>query len=311
MNKKIKIFIILILVLFTTGCAQQLVDSNKKPIVYKETGQTLTKNILCKPKNKEIIEKYKKGKVNLEKLPECENITLTDGKYEGLWTNLFVKPLAYAIIKINYFVKSYALSLIIVTILIRLLVYPLTKKMAVQSEQMKKASPELKKVQEKYKGKEDKDAMMKMQVETMAIYKKYNINPTIGCVVALIQLPLFLGFFEAIQRTPAIYEDKFLTLQLGTIPNVGIFSSNFYSYIILMILIGATTYLTFKFTQTEMPNMNGAEATMKMMPIMMTVMIVVTGLFMPSGLGVYWITSNVFTIIQNIIVKRSRKNVRV
>ena len=52
---------------------------------------------------------------------------------------------------------------------------------------------------------------------------------------------------------------------------------------------------------------NMSDPTMKMMPTMMTVMLVVTGIFMPSGLGIYWVTSNVFTIVQNIIVKRSKE----
>ena len=52
---------------------------------------------------------------------------------------------------------------------------------------------------------------------------------------------------------------------------------------------------------------NMADPTMKMMPTMMTVMLLLTGIFMPSGLGIYWVTSNVFTIVQNIIVKRSKE----
>ena len=77
----------------------------------------------------------------------------------------------------------------------------------------------------------------------------------------------------------------------------------FYAYIILMIIIAASTFYSFKMntagTQQD-PNM-------KMMPMMMTGMIVLTGLFMPSGLGIYWVTSNIFTIIQNILVKRSKE----
>ena len=118
----------------------------------------------------------------------------------------------------------------------------------------------------------------------------------------MLQLPLFLAFFEAIQRTPAIFEDKFLGLQLGTTPSVGITTTTFFAYIILMLIIAGTTFYSFKMNATG----NMEDPTMKMMPTIMTVMIIITALFMPSGLGIYWVTSNVFTIIQNILVKRSK-----
>ena len=145
--------------------------------------------------------------------------------------------------------------------------------------------------------------MMRQQQEMLAIYKKYNINPMAGCLFSFLQLPLFIAFFEAVQRTPAIFEDKFLTLQLGTTPSVGITTSSWIAYGLLIILIGGTTYYSLKMNSSA----NMADPTMKMMPTMMTVMLLLTGIFMPSGLGIYWVTSNVFTIVQNIIVKRSKE----
>ena len=146
--------------------------------------------------------------------------------------------------------------------------------------------------------------MMKQNQEMMAIYKKYNINPMGGCLFAMIQLPIFVAFFEAVQRTPVIFEDKFLGLQLGTTPSVGIGKPTFYSYIILMLLIAGTTYLSFKMSGMS----NTDDPSMKMMPTMMTVMIIVTAMFMPTGLGIYWITSNLFTMAQNYIVRRSKND---
>ena len=137
----------------------------------------------------------------------------------------------------------------------------------------------------------------------MAVYKKYNISPASGCLVSFIQLPLLFAFFEAVQRTPVIFEDKFLGLQLGTTPSVGITSSVFYAYLILMLLIAGTTFFSFKISGMG----NNDDPTMKMMPTMMSVMIVVTAMFMPTGLGIYWVTSNVFTIVRNILVKRSKE----
>ena len=200
-------------------------------------------------------------------------------------------------------IKNYGLSVIIISLLIRLIAFPITRKTALQSELMKKAQPELNRIQKKYENKQDQESLMKQNQEMMAVYKKYNINPLSGCLFAFIQLPIFIAFFEAVQRTPVIFEDKFLGLQLGTTPSVGVTSTTFYAYLILMVLIAGTTFFSFKMNSTG----NMEDPTMKMMPTMMSIMIVVTALFMPTGLGIYWVTSNIFTIVQNILVKRSKE----
>ena len=308
--KKKKIFrllIVLLLVITLTGCAKTLTDKDKKPVKNTVTGQNLTKNILCKPHAEKTIKLYEKNKVKIDKLPECKDLKINSGNYEGLWTTFFVKPLAFIIVLLGTKIGNYAVSLIIVSILIRLVVFPLTKKTAMQSEMMKKAQPELNRIQNKYKNKsQDKDAMMKQSQEMMAVYKKYNISPMGGCLFAFIQLPLFIAFFEAVQRTPAIFEDTFLKLQLGTTPIVGISGSNWYAYLILMLLIAASTFYSSTMTMKDTPNMDGNNS-MKNMPIIMSIMIIIMGLYMPSALGIYWITTNLFTIGQNILVKRSKE----
>ena len=302
-KKKIMLIIVLFLLLVTTGCTKTLTDSTKKPVKNPDTGQTLTKNIICKPTNKKTTEIYVKNKVKIEKLPECKNFKITSGKYEGLWTSIFVKPLAYILLRLGELVKNYGLSVIIISLIIRLIAFPITRKTAMQSEMMKKAQPEINRIQKKYENKKDQESMIKQNQEIMAVYKKYNMNPMAGCLFAMLQLPIFIAFFEAVQRTPVIFEDKFLGLQLGTTPSVGITSPTLYAYIILMILIAGTTFFSLKMNTTA----NTEDPTMKMMPTMMSIMIIITAMFMPTGLGIYWVTSNLFTIVQNILVKRSKE----
>lgn len=303
-NKKIfKVLIIVLMLMLTTGCTKTLTDSNKKPVKNEVTGQNLTENILCQPKNKDTIKAYEDNGVNITKLPKCENFKITSGKYEGLWNSFFVKPLAFLLILLGKNIGNYAISLIIVSLAIRLIAFPVTRKTALQSELIKKAQPELNRIQKKYEGKQDQESMIKQNQEMMMVYKKYNISPMSGCLFSMLQLPLFIAFFEAVQRTPAIFEGKFLGLQLGTTPSVGISTSTFFVYILLVILIGATTYYSFKMNSTG----NMQDPTMKMMPIYMTATIVVMAVFMPSALGIYWVTSNAFTIVQNILVKRSKE----
>ena len=300
-NKKLKIIIVLLLAIITTGCTTTLVDENKKPVTNETTGQNLTENIICQPTDKENRKLYKENGVKIEKLPTCDEFTPISGKYEGLWTSIFVKPLAFVLLWLGSIVGNYAVSLIIITIVIRLITLPLTQKTALQSENMKKAQPEIEKITKKYKDKQDQESMMRQSQELMMVYKKYNISPMAGCLFAMIQLPLLIAFFEAVQRTPAIFEDSFLGMQLGTTPVVGATTSTFIGYIILMLLIAGTTFYTFRM---NLSNAN-LDPSMKMMPIMMSVIIIITALFMPSALGIYWVISNILTIIQNIVVKRS------
>ncbi len=301
-KKGLKVFLLLMVLFLMTGCATTLVDKDKKPVKNPETGQSLTENILCKPTSEMTIQTYEKNGVKIDKLPDCDQFKITSGKYEGLWTSLLIKPLAFVILWIGKYVGSFAIALIIVSLVIRFIAYPVTKKTAMQSELLKKANPELERLKKKYEGKTDQESMMKQSQEMMMIYKKYNISPMSGCLFSFIQLPLFIAFFEAINRVPAIFEDTFLGIQLGTTPIIGFGTNMIIGYILIMILIALSTYFSFKLNATA--NM---DPSMKMMPYMMTGIIFITGLFMPSALGIYWITSNLFTIIQNLLVKRSKE----
>lgn len=313
-NKAVKILLVLIITFVFVGCTAQLRTDKKKVVTNPKTGQSITANILCKPTDKETLKIYEKNekilkkdyKIEIKKLPECKDYKVMANGYEGLWTSFFVQPLAWLILKLGTFVKSYGLSLILVSLLIRFILFPFTRKMAMQSELLKKAQKDMQRIEKKYEGKNDQESMMKKSQEMSAVYKKHGINPMSSCLISFIQIPLLFAFFEAINRTPAIFEEKFLMLQLGTTPSVGLHNGNFL-YLLLIILIGATTYFSFKMNAQDTA-MNGQ---MKSMPVIMTVMIIFMGFFMSSALGIYWVTTNVFTIIQNIMVKRSKKHGKV
>ena len=188
-KNKFKLLVVLLLLLITTGCTTTLVDENKKPVQNESTGQNLTENIICQPTDKENRKLYKENGVKIEKLPTCDEFKITSGKYEGLWTSIFVKPLAFILLWLGGIVGNYAVSLIIISIIIRLISFPLTKKTALQSEMMKKAQPEIEKITKKYKDKQDQESMMRQSQEMMMVYKKYNISPMSGCIFAMLQFP--------------------------------------------------------------------------------------------------------------------------
>ncbi len=304
-NNKIKLMIILSMMLLLTGCTKYLQDENKKSVINSSTGQSITENVLCKPKDKETLKIYEEHNVNLNKLPECEDFKITSGGYEGLWNSIFVKPLAFIILKVGQIVRNYGLAIIVTSILIRLIALPITKKTAIQSELIKKAKPELDKLEKKYANKTDQQSVMNKSREMTLIYKKYNINPVAGCLYAMLQLPIFIAFLEAINRVPALFEGSFLTLKMGLTPYIAITHGQFW-YIILTILVGLTTYFSFKLNTTS----TSVEQA-KTMTKAMVIMIVVMSVFMSSALNIYWITTNLFTIVQNILVKGGNKDAKI
>ncbi len=316
MSKKIniiKMVVVMSLVLSLTGCTKYLKQDGKN-VRNELTGQNLTKNILCKPEREtlKLYEKYNKEvekdkQVKLDELPKCENLKIVGGKYEGIWTSLFVKPLAWFIIQIGKLVNSYGLALILATLIIRGIVWPFTKKTAMQSENLKKAQPELNKIEKKYKNRQDQEAMMQKSQEMLMIYKKYNINPMSGCLFSFIQIPLFFAFYEAISRIPAIFEETFLGFQLGTSPAIAAFQHGKYYYLIFIIIIALATYYSFKLNSGASMGKE-QEKQMKTMTNVMVVIMTITAFSISSGIAIYWVTSNLFTIVQNLLVRRGKKN---
>lgn len=306
MKKKLKIMLILVLFICATGCTKQLKDG-KTIVTNEETGQTLTANILCKPTNENLLEKYQNYDesltVSLEDLPACSEFTPSKLKYNGLWESLFVKPLAYIILKLGYLVKNMGISVMIIGLLIRLILMPLQIKMVKQTENMKKLQPAMAKIEKKYANKTDNESLMAKSQETMMLYKKYEVNPISGCLTSFIQLPLFFAFLEAINRVPAIFEGTFLTMNLGMTPTAGIAQHN-YLYIVLIVLIILTTFLSFKNSMATQDQNSEMAQQMKFTFIFMIVMVSIASLSLPTALALYWIVTNGFAVIQNLIIKK-------
>lgn len=324
LKKVSKILIVFLLVFLLSGCTKQLIvektnDDGKKTkevVKYDEgknaTGQSLTENIICKPTEDGLVEIYEKNGVDTDKLVDCSKFTPKITSEEGLWDNIFIKPLAWLILKLGYLVKNFGLAVILAGLAIRLILYPVTKKSAMQSENLKKAQPELQRLEKKYANKmDDQQAMMQKSQEMMAIYKKYNISLFSGCLIAIVQLPLFIAFLEAINRTPAIFEGKFLGLQLGTTPWFALTQGNFW-YVIIPIIVFLVTFFSFKLTKNDVAdNSNPAAGSTKIMMNVMVVIITISSFQLSTAIGLYWITSSLFTIVQNLLVARSGNSAKV
>ena len=309
-NKAIKIILIILSLVILTGCTKTLTDENKKAVKYEETGKALTENVLCRPTDENVVNIYKENNVDIDKLPKCETFK-PFSEYEGLWTTIFVKPLAWAIINIGLLLEKIGLgkglangfAIVISCLVIRLILYPLTRKTAMQSEKLKEVQPQLEKLEKKYKDKTSEEDQKRKAEEMMAIYSKNKINPLSSCLLSFIQIPLLFAFLEAINRTPVIFENKFLKLDMGTTISHGIMSNLWYAYIIFLLLILATSYFSFRKTLKDQTAM---AKQMKGTIYFMLAMILVAAFSLPVALGIYWITSSLFTILQNMLVERKK-----
>jgi YidC/Oxa1 family membrane protein insertase len=209
----------------------------------------------------------------------------------GIWNEVIVYPLSWLIIKIAQFFGStwgYGLSIIVITILIRLVLLPLMIKQMKSSKAMQAIQPELLKLKEKYSSK-DAVTQQKFQEEQLKLMQKYDVNPMAGCLPILVQLPILLGFYHAIMRTEEIKGNSFLWFELAE-PD---------PYFILPILAGVLTFVQQKVLmkgQQQNPQL-------AMMLWMMPIMIAIFGLFLPSALPLYWIVGNIFSIAQGYYIK--------
>jgi membrane protein insertase, yidC/oxa1 family len=302
-NKKIKLLGFLVLCLFLlTACVRPLKD-DKKIITNPVTKQQLTENIVCQPEDKESIKVYNKykSKVDISKLPKCSEYMIFKGKYNGLWDSFFIKPLVVLLVQIGRLIKSYGLSIIIVTLILKLVTLPITISQIKQNKIMKEIQPELAKLEEKYVGKTDQASIMNKTREQAAIYKKYNLNPLSTIASGVLTAVIFIAFYESIMRTPVIFENVFIGFQLGTSPLTA-FNSGKYIYLILVVLNVLITYLTLKITQlnTNKDSMQSMNTLFIVMPVIIGFMALVS----PAALNIYWIVQSGFAFVQSYIINK-------
>ncbi|MEY4387852.1 MAG: hypothetical protein RLY20_3135 [Verrucomicrobiota bacterium] len=188
---------------------------------------------------------------------------------------------------------SYALTIIAITILIKLLFWPLTAASTRSAKRMAALAPQMKALQEKYK-----DNPAKLQEKTMAFWKEHKVNPVGGCLPMLIQIPVFFGFFTMIRSAVELRGASFLWCadlsQPDTILYLGGFPVN-----PLPLIMGATMLWQARLTPPS-PGMDPAQAKMmKYMPLIFMMFLY----FYSAALTLYWTTNNLMTILQTKLTK--------
>ena len=190
---------------------------------------------------------------------------------------------------------NYGFAVMAITILIRLLLFPLMlkqhKSQKTMREKMAVMQPELKALEEKYKGKSDSDSLAKKQQEMLALYQQHSFNPlAIGCLPMLIQLPILTGLYSAIRMTPEMSTHTFLWFKLGE-PDV-----------VLPILAALVYFIQFKVSQRGMDS-----AQMKQMAFLGYLSPIMMGLFAlwaPAAISLYWVTGGLFMIAQTYLLSK-------
>jgi YidC/Oxa1 family membrane protein insertase len=209
---------------------------------------------------------------------------------KGFWNQYIVYPLSWLIKETAHLLGgSYGLSIIVVTILVRLAILPLMIKQTRSSKAMQALQPELTALRQKYSSKDQK-TQQKLQQETMALFQKHGVNPMAGCFPLIIQMPILIGFYHAISRTREISQGTFLWFDLGKAD----------PYFILPILAAVTTFIQQKIMMAGTENQNPQ---MAMMVWMMPIMIFIFAFKFPAALSLYWVVGNIFMIVQTYFIK--------
>lgn len=240
------------------------------------------------------------------------------------------------------FTHNYGLAIILLTIIIRVLMYPLMQKQMTSMTETQRIQPLMQEIQRKYKS--DKE---KMNQELMKLYKEHNVNPMGGCLPLLIQMPILILFFQVLREfeyyipNTNVIDGGFLWIKNTAIVKVlengaevakvvaGLAAPDQLFGVlpesvpmiggtpigILPILVGATMYIQQKLTTPAMPSSsqsssssNPAAGTQKMMTTIMPLMIGFISFTLPSGLSLYWVTSTVFGIGQQLLINKKKES---
>lgn len=184
--------------------------------------------------------------------------------------------------------ENYGIAIVLMTIVIKMLLYPLTIKQVKSMKGMQDMQPEMKRLQEKYKKSPEI-----LQKEMARLYKESGVNPLAGCLPLVAQMPILMGMFYALQSFTYAGDPSFLWVK-----NL----SEADPYYILPVLSALTTYIQQKQTTTE------ANQQMKMMMIFMPLFIGWISCTFPAGLVIYWVVSNIMQILQQWWMYRGDNN---
>jgi YidC/Oxa1 family membrane protein insertase len=216
----------------------------------------------------------------LEQLDESLKLTVDYG-----WLTIISQPLFWLLSKVHLFLGNWGLSIILVTILIKMAFYKLTEASGRSMAKMREIQPRMKALQDRYK--DDRQALSQAMME---LYKREKVNPAAGCLPILIQMPFFLAFYWVLLESVEMRQAPF-ALWITDL-------SSRDPYFILPIIMGAA--MLFQQRLNPAPADPVQAKVMQIMPIMFTGFFA----FFPSGLVLYWVTNTLLSIAQQWYINK-------
>jgi YidC/Oxa1 family membrane protein insertase len=202
-----------------------------------------------------------------------------------------VTPLLRSLKWVNTYVGNYGWSIVVLTVLINLAMFPLRHKSVVSMRRMQELQPEVKAIQDRYaKLKMSDPARQKMNVELMNLYRERGVNPASGCVPMLLTLPVLFAFYAMLSVAIELRGAPFV----GWIRDLSVYDPLF----ITPVLMGIT-----QFVQTKISPATGDPTQQKMM-LFMPLIFMTMLIYAPSGLVLYWTVSNLWAIGQQAVTNR-------
>ena len=223
-----------------------------------------------------------KDQEQLSALSETLNLTVD---YGFLWW--LALPLHWLLTLVQGIVVNWGVAIVVVTVIVKSFLYPLTKKQYESMGRMRVLQPKMKALQERYA--EDKQ---KLQQAMMEMYKKEKVNPLGGCLPLLLQMPIFIALYWVLLESVELRHAGFALW----ITDLSVKDP----YYVLPVLMGASMFLMQKLSPTTVADPM-QQKVMMFMPVMMTFLFVT----FPSGLVLYWVVSNLITIAQQWMINKN------
>jgi len=217
------------------------------------------------------------------------NPELTDVIEFG-WFTFLAKPFFKIIIWINDVVGNWGWAIIIFTLLIKLVLFPLSYKGMMSMNKLRDLAPKMKELRERYK-----DDPAKLNMKMMELYKKHGANPMGGCLPMLLQIPVFFALYRMLLNADELQGAAWIP---GWIDNLAAPDP----YYILPVLMGVTMWIQQRITPSNFTDPM-QEKIFKMFPVLMALMFIIMPF--PSGLILYWVVNNIFTIGQQYYINRA------
>ncbi|WP_120839015.1 membrane protein insertase YidC [Helicobacter pylori] len=214
---------------------------------------------------------------------------LTDVIEYGLIT-FFAKGVFVLLDYLYQFVGNWGWAIIFLTIIVRLILYPLSYKGMVSMQKLKELAPKMKELQEKYKGEPQK-----LQAHMMQLYKKHGANPLGGCLPLILQIPVFFAIYRVLYNAVELKSSEWILW----IHDLSIMDP----YFILPLLMGASMYWHQSVTPNTMTDPMQAKI-FKLLPLLFTIFLIT----FPAGLVLYWTTNNILSVLQQLIINKILEN---